>query len=94
MCIGLLSDIRDNVDPRSILDDDSQRVVEVGRIGSRLLRGCVTADEHNVLADDVEGDDDGLADERGAAAADKGPDFIVTRYFVGFLKYFKRNLIM
>ena len=69
MCIGLLSDIRDNVDPRSILDDDPQRVVEVDRIGSRLLRGCVTADEHNVLADDVEGDDDGLADERGAAAA-------------------------
>ena len=54
----------------------------------------MTADEHNVLADDVEGDDDGLAHEGGAAAADKGPDFIVTRYFVGFLKYFKRNLIM
>jgi hypothetical protein len=39
-----------------------------------------------VLADDVEGDDDGLADERGATSADEGPDFVVACDFVGVLR--------
>ena len=46
-----------------------------------MLRARVS-EQHHVLTDDVEGNDDRLADERRAATADKRANLVVVRYVV------------
>jgi hypothetical protein len=44
------------------------------------------SEQHHVLADHIEGDDDRLADDGGAAATDEGLGLVVARDVVPFLQ--------
>ncbi len=89
----LLSNVRNNSGPGSILNDDSKRIVEVTRSNPGLLGGGVT-EEHHVLADHVEGDDNRLAHERGAAAPHERADFVVARNVVRVLQDIEVKVFM
>ena len=84
---SLLSDISHDPGPGLVFNDDAQRVVEVSRIDpGGLDGGRGAAEQHHVLADDVERDDDGLADDRGTASTDEGLHLVVAGDAVAFLE--------
>ena len=85
--LNLLSDISHDPGLSLVLHDDAQRVVEVARTDPGVLdRGRGAAEQHHVLADDVERDDDGLADDGGAAAADEGLYLVIAGDVVALLE--------
>lgn len=83
---SLLSDISHDSGLSLVFHDNAQRVVEFSWTDPGVLDGGRgAAEQHHVLADHVEWDDDGLAHNGGAAAADEGLHLVVAGDVVTFL---------